>query len=560
MVDTKPVLISKSLFPTLLLSLTLFLYWPSLRIFFSVDELRFLLRAAGLEETPFRLTRLISVQLFFKLTWELFGNRAFLYHLVILILHAANAWIVYLLARRLNFRETAAVAASILFLATPVAFLPMHWISGIQEVSMTFFALIAAYFFLGRGYLSMIVSLMAAGLSLLCKESSCFLLPGLAVIIRAPQKRKWILGIGGILLGLTILVMSGRFTPRPSGDPYEAAAGINVLWNLLTYTAWLIRFWDIFPDRIPLYQENLAIWGLILPFSLCIIAWRVPKTRRSIARASLLFILFLAPVLPLIRHSYFYYLYLPLIPFWLLAGSSIGNLSKRRFMPALLVLFIFYSSIYGSLHRRSEIKEGVLADPILRYAAIANRAIKALRATGEIHKGNYIFTKPFSEISIDLAEGLQGRTGSHRKRVHFFKQALLDGRALRLFFPDIQSVYFEEASGAVPGWQNMYIYGTYGLAEIIYLGYGEDGRMKIVSDAMAIGLYDRAEREIDIVLELHPDNPSYLFIKGQITLQRGDMKEFYDVIEKLEVIANNEIATGSANRALNDLKRMAGLN
>ena len=53
------------------------------------------------------------------------------------------------------------------------------------------------------------------------------------------------------------------FEPRPQGDPYETVFGINILWNLLTYNAWLVRFWDHFPDQIPQYQAGLALWGLI---------------------------------------------------------------------------------------------------------------------------------------------------------------------------------------------------------------------------------------------------------------------------------------------------------
>ncbi len=160
---------SSGLFPIYLLLLTFVLYWPALRIFFSLDDLQYLMKAAGFDESPFGLRRLISVRLFFTGAWRLFDGRPWPYHIISLVLHAANGWIVFLLARRLGLREIAARAASVLFVATPVAFLPLHWISGIQEISMTLFALLAAYFFLRRGYASMAASLAAAFFSLLCK-------------------------------------------------------------------------------------------------------------------------------------------------------------------------------------------------------------------------------------------------------------------------------------------------------------------------------------------------------------------------------------------------------
>ena len=42
---------------------------------------------------------------------------------------------------------------------------------------MTFFALVSAYFFIGKTTLSMVASLAAGCLSLLCKETSFLLLP-----------------------------------------------------------------------------------------------------------------------------------------------------------------------------------------------------------------------------------------------------------------------------------------------------------------------------------------------------------------------------------------------
>ena len=85
----------ESWLPLGLLMAALILYWPALKVFFSLDDLRFLLRAAGLEESPPGMRRLLSVQLYFRGAWALFGTRAHLYHLVTILLHAANAWLVY---------------------------------------------------------------------------------------------------------------------------------------------------------------------------------------------------------------------------------------------------------------------------------------------------------------------------------------------------------------------------------------------------------------------------------------------------------------------------------
>ena len=107
-----------------LLALAFALYWPGLQVFFSLDDLQFLSRAAGIDAQTGGFRRILSTRWFFSAAWTLFGTRAWAYHLVVLLLHAANAWILYLLARRLNLKQTAAFAASILFAAAQVAFLP----------------------------------------------------------------------------------------------------------------------------------------------------------------------------------------------------------------------------------------------------------------------------------------------------------------------------------------------------------------------------------------------------------------------------------------------------
>ncbi len=548
---------SSGLFPVYLLLLTLVLYWPALRIFFSLDDLQFLMKAAGFDANPFGLRRIVSVHLFFTAAWRLFDGHPWPYHIIGIVLHAANGWIVFLLARRLDLRETAARAASVLFVATPVAFLPLHWISGIQEISMTLFALLAAYFFLGRGYKSMVATLAAAFLSLLCKESSFLLLPGLALIMPVSRRRRVILGIGGLLMALVILWSVGSFKSRPAGDPYETVFGTNILWNLLTYTAWLARIWDCFPDRVPEYQTGLAPWGLILPCVLGIASVRFRRIRLPLARASLPFLLLLLPVLPLVKHSYLYYLYLPLIPFWLLAGVLLARISKRPFAVAILVIFIFYSAMQGIRHRRAEIREDVLEDPILRYAETAGNAVSSFRSAGGVMQGDLQIMTPSMRNKVDLTAGLRGQSGTERTTFLMVERALIEGRALKLFFPYVESVTFQGPDGEAPGWQNKHLYWTYGPGKMKYLGYGEEGRLKLVNYSMSAGKYQIAERNIHTMLEIRPDAPNLLLILGDIALKQGDEEQFGTIIEKLEQLASEEVPPGMATRALDSLKRLA---
>jgi hypothetical protein len=542
-------------FLIILIVLPLALYWSGFQVFFSLDDLQFLLRATGFDQNTPALGRFISTKLFFFASWRLFGSQAWLYHLVVFTFHVANASILYLLARRLKLERNAAYAASILFATTYVAFLPLHWISGIQEVTMTFFALVAAYFFLGQNALSFAISLAAGCCSLLCKESSILLFPSLALVLPVSMKRKWLLGSAGLLLGLMLLALAGNIGIRPAGDPYESSFGMNIIWNLLTFSAWLARFWVCFPDKVARYDQHLAAWGLILPILLALAAWRLPKTRGPIGKATLVFILALLPVLPLVRHSYFYYLYLPLIPLWLLAGGSLARIPRRSIFAIILVLFVILSGWNARRHRCAEIAEGVLEDPILRYAVTARNAVRSMRESAGLARGDVLIIKPVSAIDIDLTGGQSAGSIGQYPESSLVERALLGGKALRLFFPHLRNVYFEDPSRSTPGWQHMTLYLTYDLGMMKFLGQGEGGRLALIEDCLANGPFNLAKREVLILLEVYPDDPSLLSILGKIALSQKDTRSLEEIVQKLEIIESKGDTSGIARSALNRLRQ-----
>jgi hypothetical protein len=542
-------------FLIILIVLPLALYWSGFRVFFSLDDLQFLLRAAGFDQNIAAQGRFISTKLFFIASWRLFGTQPWLYHLVVFMFHAANASILYFLARRLKLERNAAYAASILFATTYVAFLPLHWISGIQEVTMTFFALIAAYFFLGQNMRSFAISLAAGCCSLLCKEASILLFPSLSLVLPVSRKRRWLLGSAGLLLGLALLALTGKIGTRPAGDPYESSFGMNILWNLLTYSAWLARFWVCSPDKASHYDRHLAAWGLILPILLALAAWRLPKARGPIGKAALVFILALLPVLPLVRHSYFYYLYLPLIPVWLLAGASLARISRRSISVVILVLFIVLSGWNAKRHESAEIAAGVLEDPVLRYAATARNAVLSMRESAGFVRGDVLIIKPVSAIDIDLTEGQGAASSDQHPKSSLVEKALLGGKALRLFFPHLRNVYFEDPSRSTPDWQHMTLYLTYDLGMMKFLGQGEGGRFALIEDCLAKGPFNLAKREVLIMLEVYPNDPSLLSILGKIALSQKDTKSIEEIIQKLEIIESKGDTSGIARSALIRLRQ-----
>jgi len=77
----------------------------------------------------------------------LFGFHAFAFHLLFVLLHAANSVLVYALAWRLTGRDRAALAASLLFAVHPIHTEVVDWIASLPDLMLTSIVLLAVWWF-----------------------------------------------------------------------------------------------------------------------------------------------------------------------------------------------------------------------------------------------------------------------------------------------------------------------------------------------------------------------------------------------------------------------------
>ena len=542
-------------FSIVLIILASVLYGPALGIFFSLDDFEFLLRASGHESWPEEFRRPISTRFFFTAAWNIFGDNAELYHLVQLILHLATAGMIMKVSRRLNLSPMGGRVAALLFVASPVAFTSLHWISGVAELSMAFFALLAAWFALGDGRASALGALIAFAAALLCKESAILLLPAMALLMPGKRSRRLLLGLGGSAIAVTLLWAGGTFALKAPGDPYETGFGLNLLWNLLTYLAWLARPWDFFPDRTPQFQQGLAFWGLILPAVFALAYWRWTGARRGITLASLFFLLLLLPVLPLLRHSYFYYLYLPLVPIWILTGEGLARLTTSRRWTLIMVLSLFaFSTAWLTPERRhAEIGGGLLEDPVIRYATLAKTAISSMSASKVPASGDLLILVPFLGDTQGLGENLREIAGGVKVQFLPVERALLGGEVLKLFFPEVTSARFAYEIPKGDAWQKQFLWWTYGQGNLAALGYGERGRQVLARLLFEKGKPGLAAGHLEALLKLHPDDPNLLYDVARVALTIGERARAEEILGMLERLALNDDAPASALQAFKDL-------
>ncbi len=560
----------EALFALLLAGLTLALYRSAFGVFFSTDDLLFLLRADGQVPWGMGTRRLLSVRGFFTVCWQLFGERPALFHLVILLLHAANAWLLARLARRLGLGERGAFVAALLFLFSPVAFTCLHWISGVQDVMMATFAIAALLAWLRPGRAGELLALGLYLCAILSKEAA-YMLPIAALLLPAAllpgapsaRRARRLRALAALAPGFLLLVTGGALTPRAPGDPYESVFGLNLVWNALTYSAWLLRIWVPFPDQVPQYEPSLWRWGLLLPALLALLAWRRPRWRPAIGGAALMALLFLAPVLPLVRHSYLYYLYLPLAPLWLLAAAGVERLPRglARWGLALPVLLLVLTG-WRTQARSAQLLEGTLqADPMLRYGALVKDALRDLRAEKTAPAGDILVVTPLVGNAVDLAAGV--RAPANARRVQFLPvdKALYHGAAVPLFFPAVTSFRVVEAlpgpeAGLNAAWTRSELYLLTGLTEFTYLGRGLAGRREMARILFQWERLPESLREIDVLLALRPADPDLLYDRGILALVAKDAAGVQAIHARLAALAAAESPPGEAAEALGDFERV----
>ena len=136
--------------------------------------------------TPFyRPLLLVS----FILDYQLWGLNAFGYHFSNVLLHALNGLMVYLLAFLLFKQRTFALIAGLLFVSHPIQTEAVAWISGRNDVLLTFFSLLTIICYLKwrnpqrtKGFFAYAGFLLCYCCVLLTKESG-IILPVLIVLV-----------------------------------------------------------------------------------------------------------------------------------------------------------------------------------------------------------------------------------------------------------------------------------------------------------------------------------------------------------------------------------------
>jgi tetratricopeptide (TPR) repeat protein len=282
--------------------------------------------------------------------FQLFGPLAYGYHLVNLLFHAAVVGALFFVTLRMFGDRALAFVAAALFALHPIHTEAVVWISAVTDLEVTFFCLLAFWFFLGvvrpdgrRSVAAQLGMLGSFALALLSKESAV-VLPVLATLYEhlyrrdgAGWKRKiprylnlWLLTLAYVVFRIQVLGSFTRVLLTPRVTWYEAfLSAFALLAQYLEKLFWPVQlsaYYAFHKSVTPLDPRVLVGVAALVAGTLVFAAlWR---RARLVSFGFLWFLVTLGPVLnsrwlgPNVLTER--YLYLPSVGFcWAAAWAGV---------------------------------------------------------------------------------------------------------------------------------------------------------------------------------------------------------------------------------------------
>jgi len=375
-------------------------------------------------------------RLTYAISYQLFGLNPTPLHVLALIIHSINCFLVFFLTLKIFKNKRVAYIASGLFCVHPIVTEPINWISGRQYLFTTAVILVNMLLYLefrrkkDKSFLYASILLFSIGL-VAQKTAWALVLPFLITITELfflkpwERAKKLIKRIAPIYYFLSSILFIGAVYYKDiitrlrfmNAEAYSSTGasleGKPLYINRIAYTIGSSAKLLFYPKDLSLYHEGeiidhgfIAFGIAVLVISIALIIYWVGK--RHYKKAGLLCSMYLAllPALSPIQVSWYIadrYLYLPAVFFTILLAITIEKIAKNiKIKNAELYITVIIMSLY------------VYKD-ILRNADWQNR--KTLwEATAE--------TNPYSPRVYNNLGDVYGLEGNVEKSIQNFQRAI----------------------------------------------------------------------------------------------------------------------------------------
>ena len=261
------------------------------------------------------------------------------------------------------------------------------------------------------------------------------------------------------------LLATGRRAPDPTSAYAASGSPLHLLASVSTYVVWTFDLVRPVPDVIAAPESGA--WPLALAVLVVIaLAARFASGRsRSLALAGgVWWLAFLLPVLPLVSHSYVYYLYVPMAGASLAVAALAAGLGGRLPAPArraaAVVALLAYAIVCGRQvgARERVTRDALPVDRTMRDATLLERALHDLEKA-RLPRGTEIgFVNPVPRRRFDLLTGRPTAAADTSLRTSYYPidAAMRGGETIRIFLPGLVYRGFRET---IPDdWTNVEVF------------------------------------------------------------------------------------------------------
>jgi 4-amino-4-deoxy-L-arabinose transferase-like glycosyltransferase len=294
------------------------------------------------------------VKVFYWAGQALFGLHATPFHLISLLLHGANAYLLYRLIIRAGGLWIAGISTALLFLLNPHHAEAVSWIASIGDL-LGVFALLSAFalfqrYLDRRNYLYLVASVAMFALGLLSRETA-IMLPMLLFVYMLLFRHRYarlsandylaITQNYGLVLGLYVGLQVSRITSLTSTGTQSALQfhqlnPDSILLGILDYVHGLVPGGNLLA-QLPLDVLRVLVWvEWALLALLAVILWR---TRQHLMLFGLLCLLVTPLVFIFFSGPTDRYFYLPSVGYSIFVGALLAELPAfaARWTPATLM-------------------------------------------------------------------------------------------------------------------------------------------------------------------------------------------------------------------------------
>lgn len=497
--------------------------------------------------------------------YQLFGPRPWPFHLLNVLLHAANSALVFLVVNRLltssrgdartpaaNWRtsQTAAFVAGILFAVHTIHTEAVAWVAGLPEVAYTLLLLLLFAWHIRPEVPSPGLSAASGGAflaAMLFKETSLFLLPLLAaydVLWHRPLSRRAFFGrylplaaavVVYVFLRTAALGGLGGMRPlKPYGVLPLGAYAANVLFFFGLYLAKLLvpvglNVLHVFPVLGSLLDTR-ALPGAAAA-AVCIAA--VAATWRRVPKVCFALLFTLVPMLPVMlvpaySHVPFgeRYLYLPSVGLSLLLALGVTRLGleRRRLTAALGTAFVVLA---GALLTGTVLRNRVWRNDLTLFSDVVAKSPESEIANGNLGRA-LMAAGRYDEAVGRFRKAAEVSPESVKARYHLGSALLKAGRG-------------EEAVSE--------------LERALRISAGLDVLEQLAEAYGSVGRFDSAIAAREKIVAALPDSPVEHNLLG---IDYGRASKYEDAVRQFETAVRLDPKEPAYRRNLDRARSLAG--